>query len=1273
MERIKTEQSLSRTSTAGEQLPESRLTSTISHEQVTNSFLNNSNFKPIRQNNNNNKNQTQTQTQNEKLIQSIHGPGPHVVNPNVQLQNDAYLIQLRQCMHCLKNCDWYKGRLSKKAAKDILKRCRPGSFLLRDSDNPLYLFSLSQNLHFVGPIATRIFFQDGLFWFDDGRRPIASPANFPGNKNKSPDDINKNNSRENLIHTNELEINPKDPNNNNNNSEISQSSNKSGVMNINGQPSIGFSCVVSLIEHWAKMYINKNIMALRYPLKEDNTPNLDGLNFSHKCTIHVSENILVRTGSQQNQNFINQDISAISSSLSNLVQDKDLASLLQNEHSPVNQNQVITTPEQEKKSSNRKSINHKQKAQSHHNSNSEAQNQKSKIDLQKSQSLAANPQGQHQLIPKIELNGHKKLEKMMATPVINNNVPIGVVPAVPQIMEHIMDEGTRELLSNKGSLGFKLNSEFNRHINPDIVMTDSQHNNANVERGIQTTSSLRRKESKISNHNQDMSVIAEISENNNHQNYSSVIDNLQANNNNSPTKLIRPKAHKPKIEPKESNKTLVHRSAENSTQENSTTNSSSNQDNRTDQGGLNTMPSRMSQSEINSHTTNPLNANNTNNNRGILQQTLSHPTNPNQNFHNNPQSSNFVRTGYLHNSVVRNPSSGLGQTSGVHSGGSNSHLTMIREQPGSSSHPHQAIDRIANEERTSLNFQRTGSSNTVNTINGMKLAPANTITCPHCANLIMIPFYTTDAMNFCLNNNNNNKQISNTINQNNTNESSNQSSSQISPDKKSIKNDTSSDDNNLRIAPAIPKRQILKVQNSTQSSIGPSASQIDKSVTSGPEKKENLEKNTLVGSQKTCIDNNQHLQQKHNSQNQIQSDLNQNQTPNTSLTSYDLAIFQAHMNQQMQSLYAAQQQLTQLTHTLHNSLQLQRFNNVQTQNSMNAANGGGFLNHIQQNLMLATGQSLQTFGSQDRISQNTLNNSLNNNNNSNNSATINDSKSKSKSHSKSNTKQTTITDNSGYYNTRKAIISSEADAEVLNLPTKPKTTIKDKNRLRVSSRNAHQSPHRARAQERLENLGTRHHYHGNHKNLMHNNNHISSLAKPNNTNINGSSSNHNHNHHYRNTNKDDSELNSSPGYHNLPNTGKNIDLAAYNMKDAPISTFEDSDTSFSVGLEVPDILRVNRIKSELQQHSSRADRATLISPVQNRQNVRSGPPLSPIILPRKEIVAQSKNSFKNSSNKTSKSKMNEKEAKFSDSETNDTEFDESKAAFLAIQKIKDSL
>ena len=68
---------------------------------------------------------------------------------------DRDLIQLRQCMHCLQQCEWYKGRMSKRRAKELLRRCRPGSFLLRDSDNPQYRTVANSKKAFKGQISEK--------------------------------------------------------------------------------------------------------------------------------------------------------------------------------------------------------------------------------------------------------------------------------------------------------------------------------------------------------------------------------------------------------------------------------------------------------------------------------------------------------------------------------------------------------------------------------------------------------------------------------------------------------------------------------------------------------------------------------------------------------------------------------------------------------------------------------------------------------------------------------------------------------------------------------------------------------------------------------------------------------------------------------------------------------------------------------------------------------------------------------------------------------------
>ena len=39
-----------------------------------------------------------------------------------------------------------------------MRRCKPGCYLIRDSNDPQYLFTLQQTIHFVGPCATRIAF-----------------------------------------------------------------------------------------------------------------------------------------------------------------------------------------------------------------------------------------------------------------------------------------------------------------------------------------------------------------------------------------------------------------------------------------------------------------------------------------------------------------------------------------------------------------------------------------------------------------------------------------------------------------------------------------------------------------------------------------------------------------------------------------------------------------------------------------------------------------------------------------------------------------------------------------------------------------------------------------------------------------------------------------------------------------------------------------------------------------------------------------------------------
>lgn len=120
------------------------------------------------------------------------------------------LWRLRQTMHCLEKCPFYHGSLNRNAAREKMRRCKPGCYLIRDSNDPQYLFTLQQTLHFVGPCATRIAFIQGLFRFQDS----------------------------------------------------------TGVEN-GARENRGFPCVVSLIEHYAAKYREMDVLALRYPVSKD--------------------------------------------------------------------------------------------------------------------------------------------------------------------------------------------------------------------------------------------------------------------------------------------------------------------------------------------------------------------------------------------------------------------------------------------------------------------------------------------------------------------------------------------------------------------------------------------------------------------------------------------------------------------------------------------------------------------------------------------------------------------------------------------------------------------------------------------------------------------------------------------------------------------------------------------------------------------------------------------------------------------------------------------
>jgi len=152
------------------------------------------------------------------------------------------LWRLRQTMHCLEKCDFYHGSLNRNKAREKMRRCRPGCFLIRDSNDPQYLFTLQQTLHFVGPCATRIAFIQGLFRFQDSNGQIMmSNAEAPTSENR------------------------------------------------------GFPCVLQLIEHYSCKYSEMSVIALRYPVSKEGSINMEGIGPAHTCFVEQPGDDVIQT------------------------------------------------------------------------------------------------------------------------------------------------------------------------------------------------------------------------------------------------------------------------------------------------------------------------------------------------------------------------------------------------------------------------------------------------------------------------------------------------------------------------------------------------------------------------------------------------------------------------------------------------------------------------------------------------------------------------------------------------------------------------------------------------------------------------------------------------------------------------------------------------------------------------------------------------------------------------------------------------------------------
>ena len=118
-----------------------------------------------------------------------------------------------------------------------------GCFLIRDSNDPQYLFTLQQTLHFVGPCATRIAFIQGLFRFQDSNGQILMSSGDPQN------------------------------------SETNR----------------GFPCVLQLIEHYSTKYQDMSVIALRYPVSKEGTIDMNGIGGPHPCFVDTPGEEVIQT------------------------------------------------------------------------------------------------------------------------------------------------------------------------------------------------------------------------------------------------------------------------------------------------------------------------------------------------------------------------------------------------------------------------------------------------------------------------------------------------------------------------------------------------------------------------------------------------------------------------------------------------------------------------------------------------------------------------------------------------------------------------------------------------------------------------------------------------------------------------------------------------------------------------------------------------------------------------------------------------------------------
>nr|XP_009861817.1 suppressor of cytokine signaling isoform X1 [Ciona intestinalis] len=85
------------------------------------------------------------------------------------------VCRLARVFSTVEECTWYWGGMSGQEAKRKLRGSSPGTFLLRDSADPRYLYSLSLMTK-SGPTSIRIVYNNGRFRFDSERDDVTNES-----------------------------------------------------------------------------------------------------------------------------------------------------------------------------------------------------------------------------------------------------------------------------------------------------------------------------------------------------------------------------------------------------------------------------------------------------------------------------------------------------------------------------------------------------------------------------------------------------------------------------------------------------------------------------------------------------------------------------------------------------------------------------------------------------------------------------------------------------------------------------------------------------------------------------------------------------------------------------------------------------------------------------------------------------------------------------------------------------------------------------------------